>query len=804
MVAGHVLAVFRSFRRDVFFSSLDIAGLAVGLAAALFIALYAIDELTFDAHLPDAEHVFRISSDSKRSGVSLSTSQKQLASLLVLDYPQITATTRLLADMRGVRHGDVETNETLYWADPGFFSVLSLPAVAGDPKAALANPAAAVITQRIARKYFGRDRVVGETLQIDRKYEVVVGAVLADLPSNTHLDTQILLSGAASFSKLRTVDIDYPGDFIAPVHTYFRVAAGTDVERLRREMPAFIDRHWPRASGGVPNSTRIGLTILPVRDIHLGSKALFSMRPAGDPLAVASLSLVALLIVLAACINFVNLTIARSTRRSLEVGIRKCNGAGRWRLAFQFAGEGVLRVGVAFLCAVLLVLALLPTFNALIGRDIGFRWMERPWLIGAMVPAVLFIGSLASVYPAAILSSFGPASVLRGGRAGSAASSPLRQTLIVAQFAILIGLLIATGTIAGQMRFAIARGTGVGEHPIVIVRTDCQGTFAEGVRQLPGVRAAACSQSAPTNYERLGTSVTRAGDGHSMQIDLSVVDFDFFSLYRLKPIAGRLFSRDHATDRLADDPAKPFDAPLILNETAVRKLGFASPAEAVGSEVRLGHVGNAAPSRIIGVVPDFPVESLREPIGATAYYIDPRGFRLLSIEVQRENLPVTLSAIDRAWDRTSGTGRPIDRFFIDDYLRDTYTQMRLQMQLFTALSVVAITIAGIGLFSMAALTAQRRTREIGIRKALGAQARDIVGRLTWEFAKPVLWANLIAWPVAEFFLGRWLETFAYHIEMPWWLFVACGATSLAIALAVVLAHAWRAARARAIYALRYE
>jgi len=340
MLAGHVHALFRNLRRNLFSSVLDIAGLAIGLAAALIIALYAIDELTFDAHLPDAEHVFRISSDSKRSGVSLSTSQKQVAQLLTIDYPQVTVVTRLIADTRGVRHREVEANETLYWADPNFFSVLSLPVVAGDAKAAFSNPVAAVITQRIARKYFGRDSVVGETLQIDRRYDVVIGAVLADLPSNTHLNTEILLSGSASFSKIRSLDVDYPGDFIAPVHTYFRVKPGTDLDRLRQDMPAFIDRHWGGAPG-IPASTRIGFTILPVRDIHLGSKALFAMKPAGDPIAVASLALVALLIVIAACINFVNLTIARSTRRGLEVGIRKCNGAGRWTLGAQFAGEGI-------------------------------------------------------------------------------------------------------------------------------------------------------------------------------------------------------------------------------------------------------------------------------------------------------------------------------------------------------------------------------------------------------------------------------------------------------------------------------
>ncbi len=332
-------------------------GSPLALRAALVIALYALDELTFDAYLPDAQNVLRISSDSKRSGVSLSTSQKQLAGLLKLDYPQVTAVTRLLADTGGVRHGEVEANETFYWADPNFFSVLSLPAAVGDPNKAFASPSAAVVTQRIARKYFGRDNVIGETLQIDRRHEVVIGAVLADLPPNSHLGTEILLPGSASLSKMRTLDRDYAGDFIAPVHTYFRVAPGTDIEGLRRDMPAFIDRHWGGAPGA-PASTRIGFTILPVRDIHLGSKALFAMRPAGDRIAVASLALVAFLIVVAACINFVNQAIARSTHRALEVGIRKCNGAGRWSLAVQFAGEGMVMVGLAFVFAVLVALGI--------------------------------------------------------------------------------------------------------------------------------------------------------------------------------------------------------------------------------------------------------------------------------------------------------------------------------------------------------------------------------------------------------------------------------------------------------------
>jgi putative ABC transport system permease protein len=376
--------------------------------------------------------------------------------------------------------------------------------------------------------------------------------------------------------------------------------------------------------------------------------------------------------------------------------------------------------------------------------------------------------------------------------------------LTVIQFAILIGLLVATGTIDAQMRYAIDRAIAGGENAVLVVRTDCTGAFPEAVRQLPGVRGAACSQSAPTNYDRRGTSATRPGSDTSLQIDLSIVDFGFFELYGLTPLAGRVFSRDFPADTVSDDASQPFSAPLVLNESAVGKFGFRSPADAVGKELRLGHVRNAQPSRIIGVVPDFPVESLREAVGATAFYIEPKQFRLLSIGLPKESLAGSVGRIEALWSRTSGAGRPLDSFFIDSYVRDVYSQMRLQGALFGALSVVAVTIACIGLFSLAALTAQWRTREIGIRKALGAEKRDVVWLLMWQFAKPVLWANAIAWPVAEIFLGRWLEGFTHHIALPWWLFIACGGMTLVLALAVVSVHTLRAASARPVQALRQE
>jgi putative ABC transport system permease protein len=800
MVSQSMAIFAQSFRRNIVYGIVDILGLALGFLAAILLALFVAHEFSYERFLPEHENVHRVSSLFKRADASLDTAQKQLAGILPREVPGVEAATRLLSERHSLRRGNVEYNEDIYWADPNLFEILRLPVLHSRGGALLRAPDSMVVTERVARKYFGRADVVGETLELARERRFEISGVLRDLPSNTHLNTEIIVSGNAARSGIKTLDADDPDDISAPVYTYFRVTPGTSLDSLRAAMPGVLDRHWPQSSGQ-KMSEIVQLKVFPIRDIHLHGTGLFSMRPGGNPDVARALALVGVLIVIAACINFINLMTARASRRMVEVGVRKCFGASRRDLIVQFIGEASAFVAIAFVLAVAAAHLLLPAFNAFVGTEIVFDWWRRPLLLLGMAAAIVVIGTLAGLYPAFFLSSFRPAGVLRSGRASNSGSNLLRRALIVVQFAVVVGLLVTVLTIRSQMEYAMSRTTNAANAAVLAVETDCKGSFPEAVRRIPGVNGAACSQSAPTNRNKIGTTAVRE-DGQSFQVDVSPVDFGFFQLYEMRPLAGRFFVRERPADAYVEDTR--FSAPLVLNETAVRKLGFGSPRQAIGKRVTLNHEDEAAPSEIVGVVPDFVVESLREPIAATAYFVAPDSYELLHVSIDSTRRQEVTAAIDRLWTQVAGADQPISRFYIEDYFSDLYETMRLELALFTALAVVAAVIAAIGLFGLAAFTADRRVKEIGIRKALGAETRDVMRLLLWQFAKPILWANAIAWPVAALLLINWLNGFAYHIPLPWHFFLLCGLLSLIAAIAFVSFQIYRAARARPAQALQYE
>lgn len=800
MFLHHLRASVRSFRRSLVYGVVDIAGLAVGFLAALLIALFIAHEYSYDRFLPDSADVYRISAVFKRANAALDTSQKQLAAYLKLDYPQVRNAARLLNETHSLRRGSIEFNETVYWADPAIFDVLRLPTLHARGGGLLTEPTAIVITQSVARKYFGRVDVVGQFLELDRKHMFQVSAVLRDLPGHTHLNTEILLPAHAAASGLKSLDASKPGDVSAPVYTYLRLAPGADAAQLRRDLPALLDRHWSPASGRRLSAT-VELRLTQVHDIHMHGTGLFSMRPGGDPGVALALGLVAMLVVAAACINFINLTTARSSHRMIEVGIRKCFGASRRHLVLQFIGESSAIVALAFVLALAAAHLCLPAFSAFLQRDIRIEWWSQPQVLVAMLAFVAVVGTCAGLYPAFVLSSFRPADVLRSGRAANAGSNLLRLGLIVSQFSILIGLLVATLTIQAQMRYAMDRNTRAAQDSVLAIETDCKDALAAAIRLVPGVRATACSQSAPTNRDKIGTSAALP-TGEAVQVDISPVDFGFFELYDMKPLAGRFFSRQHPKD--AAIPGAPFQAPLVLNETAMHRMGFATPQQTIGKLVTLQHDKSAQTSEVIGVVADFVVDSLRQPVAATAYFVDPQSFQLLHVRLDPARRKDITLRIDRLWNEVTNTDHPISRFYIDDYFRGIYETMRQETAMFTALSAVAGIIAAIGLVGLAAYTAERRFKEIGIRKALGAEPADIVSMLLWQFTKPIVWANAVAWPVTAYFISIWLRGFAYHIALPWHLFPACGAAALAGALAIVSTQSYLAACARPVTALQYE
>jgi putative ABC transport system permease protein len=804
MFRNYLTAALRNLARNRLYAGINIGGLAVGFAAAILIGLFVRDEFSYDSFIPAHQHVYRVSSVRivpGRGPIFVPVVAPDVAAWMKLDFPGVQSVARLASEQVGLRHGDLEASEDIAWADPAIFEVLPLKVFAGNLRTALERPDAIVLTRQMARKYFGRDNPIGETIEINRQHSMQVTAVLMDLPSNTHLDARIFASGRAAYSRLAVLDA-MPGPAIQkPWNTlaYIRMSPTASIDELARALPNFIDRHM-QFPGADKMSAAIQLTLIPIAAIHLYGP--------GSTTADYALAAIGALTVLLASLNFVNLTTARATRRAIEVGIRKAAGASRTDLVIQFIGESMIYVALSMVLALALVEVLMPHFNAFLGRTIVFDYWRSPDLAASIVGAVLLVGTLAGAYPAVVLSAFPPAWVLRSRSGGPIGSQRLREALVVLQFAILIGLTVSTGILYRQTHFAMHDSLRFDKDQVLLIRGACPKAFKEEVRALSGVRAASCSFVAP--FLNPVVIPTRLHNGQDLSIHESAIDIGFLELYGFKPLAGRFFSAAHEQDVPPEDPKLPLRLPVVINETARRQLGYASPGDAIGQSVPLtllrsldDNLIDAYPAEIIGVVTDFPMGSIREPIGPTVFYVQPNLFQLMSVKLSGREIPETLASIDLLWKRLGGS-RPVSRFFFDQQVEDTYRDMIRQQQLMTALESVALFIACLGLFGIAAFSSERRTKEIGIRKVMGAETRDIMRMLLWQFSRPVFYGSLIAWPVAAYIMHRWLQGFAYHVELGPWLFIATTALTLIIALITVSAHCWPVARAKPVAALRYE
>lgn len=822
MFRNYLATALRNLARNKLYAGVTIAGLAIGFAAALLIGLYVRDELTFDRFVPGHERIYLMTTTIEVPGskrIETKLSQIKLAERLPLDFPEIELAGRITGAYfpPTVRRGQIVAAEQgLYYADANFFRILRLPVLAGDLSGALDAPDTVVLTRPMARKYFGRDDPVGEILLINRE-PFRVTAVLKDLPSNTHITAEIFASAKSPQSPISQFgDLNGPVD--TTLSTYVRLKPGVSPDVLHRRMASFLERRFPLDALNAGQRTRRDTQFLPLARIHLtpSNQEIFNAKAPVDPAVLAAIGGVGVLIVVVAAINFVTLMTARAARRAVEVGVRKAAGARRRDLIFQFMGEAVLYVAAAGALAFALAELLMPAFNAFLQRKMVFDYLHDPALTLSVLGAMAVIAVLAGAYPALVLSSFKPAAVLKGGPVAGVGGAKVRQALVVAQFAVLIGLTLVAITIARQTLYALNEGMRLDKDQTLFVFSQpCSTALRDEVRKLPGVKAAGCATAEGMNVSASHDDASVGG--RRLNISRAPVDFGFFEVFGVRPVAGRLFDPRRAADGALDNP----DAyqPVILNETAVRQLGFRSPQEAVGKTI-LWHGfwdetmrrGNQSiqwprkPSEIIGVVPDFTLGSVRQPIEPFLYGIGriaPPSSVALAVKLDGRQVPETLAAIDRLWKRV-GQGRPMMRYFVDQFTMRLYLDTIVQGATVAIAGLISITVAALGLFALSAYTIERRTKEIGVRKAMGASSGDILKLLLWQFTRPVLWANLIAWPAAWLVLRWWLSSFAYRVEIAPWTFVAAGAGALAIALGTVLVHALKVSRAKPVGALRYE
>jgi putative ABC transport system permease protein len=654
-----------------------------------------------------------------------------------------------------------------------------------------------------------------------------VRAVIEDLPHDTHLrqplfGQPIFVSTLAPNSVARTLDAKgyKRGDFSLSARTYVRFKSDRDAAAAVAGMDGLVARNMAAPGGrwSVPNFTAT-LKLIPLDRLHLYPLGGTNFAdPHTDPATLWALGGIATLILTMAGINFVNLATARANRRAVEVGVRKAAGAGRRDLIVQFVGEAMLYAVLGLVCAAAMVELALPELNALLDRGMGFQPWRDPALSAALLGLALLLGFAAGLYPAFVLSSFRPAAALKGGIGTGGAA--IRSALVGAQFAGLIALVVATGVIALQTRYALKGRLNVAAGQVVLMnlygagRTGpppryCHDALAQEIRSLPGVTTAACS-SLDALDQGLLTWSFRLPHGGEAELADAPVDAGFFELYGVRPLAGRLL-----TSSPADAAPRGLRSPgrVVINQTAARTIGFASPAAAIGATLTAAPDPDPAPhpfvsrppitSLIVGVVPDFRFDVLHGAAHPTIYYEDLAYTNGLSIKLNGRDVRSTIAAIDALWKRL-GEPRAVQRRFLSEQLDTVYRDVIRQELLIAVLAAVAIVIACLGLFGMAAFTAERRTKEIGVRKVMGASRGDIVRLLLWQFTTPVLWASLIALPVAWWAMDRWLKGFSARIELAPWLFAAAPAAAILIAWGTVLAHTLKVAAEKPAGALRYE
>jgi len=823
MIRNCLTAAWRSACRDWFYALLNLLGLATGFAAAMLIWLFVSDELSYNHFLPGYQDAYRVQltiADVGQRPQTWTATPDRLAAELKQDFPEIVATARTRGQSIGLRHGDVEAVEDVKWADKDFFAVLPYPLLRGDPATALADPDSIVLTRRLAEKYFGTDDCLGQLIDVDHAHPMRVTGVAEDLPSNATETFSALLSGATRWGKLAIDDANppAPGELRLAGVTFVRLRPGLDPHTLSARLRDFVPARYPDPDGPTPLFQSLFLHSM--ADVHLHPFNPDTMEPDDREQAVYAIAATGLFILMLAGINFVNLTTARAARRSKEVGIRKAAGALRGQLMAQFMGEAVGYALAGLLIGMGLATILVPSLNAFLDREIAFDVWRHPQLAAAPLAAAVLLGIAAGAYPAIVLSGFAPARVLKAGGEGAATGGRLRQALVVVQFTVTIALLITTLVIHRQIDFATSRAlhfdkdmmltidlTGLPEQPTPdgLGRREPGPLEALRVRlaAIPGVQEMAATFVLPMWSNALRTDFIRPGrSSAAVNATIQPVDFGFFDAYRIPLITGRDFSRNFVDDRVAADDKSRLSG-AIINETALRALGFADAAAAIGGEVQTTDPGFERRHRIIGVAPDFPLDSIRDPVPPSVFIVDPDLFKVLSVRLARANLPETLRAIDEAW-RDVAPERRINRIFLDDRIAFLYRDVAHEGQLFTAFAGFAIAIGCLGLIGLSAYTAERRTKEIGIRKAMGASGFDIARLLILQFVRPVLLANALAWPLAWWFMRRWLETFAYRIDLDATLFLAAGSIAAAIAVLTTGFHAVQLARSRPSLALRYE
>ena len=805
MFRNYFKIAFRNFSKQKLFSFINIFGLALGMAACLVIFLWVRDELSFDRFHQKAERIYRVERFIRFQDFHdyVGLTSGLYGPTIEADYPEVEKQVRIDENRLLMKdYQNLSRTETVWFADPSLFDVFDFRLEEGDPGTALESPRTLVLTREMAQQLLGTDDAVGKSLPVQWNGEYVdfqVTGILEEVPRNSHIRFSMLAS-MATFSPER-MNL-WLSNFL---HTYILVGENVPKAQLEAKFPAFVRKYMTEdLLKFLPEDTDVNdvyaIRLRPLLDIHLNPVERFEIAPQGSKASVYLFSSIAALILVIACINFMNLSTARAAKRAREVGIRKTVGADRRQLWGQFLGESIIAACLALVLALLLVMVCLPLFNNISGKAMSVAMIFSSWNWMSLLVITVVTGVLAGLYPAFCLTAFKPVNVLKGAIVRGSGRSGFRRITAVIQFVISIALIIGTLTVYKQMVFVQNKALGFDKENVLLIRAantrvrESYDVYRNALLEDPRISLVSGTSNFPGDDSYSDTMWKRGDREEKVNIHYMSADYDFVETMGMTMMSGRDLSREFTTD---------IETAVMINESAAQKLGYESE-EAVGKSLYIAQtIDDYQELHIIGVIEDYHFKSLHYEIEPLAIFYIPQFMRHIAVRILPGDVRGAVDFIRRTWEETF-PGETFQYEFLDDHLQLHYESERRMGNLFLIFSCMSIFVACLGLLGLAAFMAEEKTKEIGIRKAIGASSGSILVLLSKEFTKWILIANVAAWPLAWFVMRKWLQNFAYKTELGIAMFVISGIAALLVALLTVSYQSMRAALANPVDSLKYE
>jgi putative ABC transport system permease protein len=818
MLTNYLKVALRSIFRNKLTAFINIVGLALALASATLIFLFVTDELSYNEYHANADRTYRVTrifyNQERVPTLHLSSVAPPIGPLLKNDFGEIEVIARTLqygAVIGLEKNGELEafTENDMFLAEPELFNIFDVPVLSGDPKKDFKRPFTVMLSEQTARKYFNDINVIGKRLRFDNSFDLEVTGVFKDFPSQTHWHPKLLISFVTleddNIYGRKGLETNWGNNSFS---TYLLLEKGTDAKKLADQFPGFLDKHfgpYAIANFGAPPTFKASnateLTLQKITDVHLRSNLDDEIEVNGNINNVYMMSVIGIFIVLIACFNFINLSTARATKRAKEVGLRKVVGAFKNQLVFQYLSESVLITFFSLFLALAISSITVGWLNDFTNKELSLNLISNWQLLLAVIAFAIFIGVLAGIYPAFVVSGFKPALVLKGQQGSMKGKGGIRKALVVSQFSISIALIISTLITFQQLSYLNNRDLGYDRSKVVTLTyygllAQQYDSFYNEMLASSTIKNVTRSSRIPTGrlLDSQGTASVMKGDSlvnTGVGPKYVAVDEEFFDTYGIEFAAGRNFSKEITTDDSLS---------FIINEAAARAIGWKTTDEGINKDFSYG----GTLGKLIGVVKDFHFESLHQKVTPMIFvHIKQAGANYLAVKISGDKLQEGISHLEEIWKKTL-PGRPFEYQFLDQRYARLYEAEQKEGSLFTIFSGLAIFIASLGLFGLATFNTMQRVKEIGIRKVLGASIPGILGLLSKEIVLLILAANLVAWPVAWYFMNQWLGTFAYHIDMNIMAYLIAAFSSIAVALITVSSQTIKAAMTNPANTLRYE